>query len=45
MNDEYETTPAYVAVYRVSNFRNCHGAGRGVPETYRNYIGLSLTPI
>jgi len=40
--DEYETTPAYVAVYRVSNFGNCHGAGRGVPETYRNYIGLAL---
>ncbi|KAL3803362.1 hypothetical protein HJC23_009326 [Cyclotella cryptica] len=33
---------AYVAVYRVSNFGNCHGPGRGVPQTYRNYLGLAL---
>lgn len=33
---------AYVAVYRVSNFGNCHGPGRGVPDSYRNYLGLAL---
>jgi len=33
---------AYVAIYRVSNFGNCHGPGRGVPQTYRNYLGLAL---
>lgn len=33
---------AYIATYRVSNFGNCHGVGRGVPETYRNYLGIAL---
>ena len=33
---------AYIAVYRVSNFGNCHGPGRGVPGTYHNYLGLAL---
>ena len=32
----------YVAVYRVSNFGNCHGPGRGVPATFQNYLGLAL---
>lgn len=39
---EYERPPAYIAVYRVSNFGNCHGPGRGVPESIRNYLGLAL---
>ncbi len=33
---------SYIAVYRVSNFGNCHGTGHGVPETYRNYLGIAL---
>ncbi|KAL7441961.1 hypothetical protein ACHAXH_006086 [Discostella pseudostelligera] len=33
---------SYIAVYRVSNFGNCHGPGRGAPETYRNYLGIAL---
>lgn len=33
---------AYIATYRVSNFGNCHGPGRGVPNTYHNYIGIAL---
>ncbi|KAL9187239.1 hypothetical protein ACHAXT_001342 [Thalassiosira profunda] len=33
---------AYVGVYRLSNFANCHGPGRGVPDTYQNYLGLAL---
>ena len=33
---------AYIAVFRISNFGNCHGPGKGVPDTYRNYIGLAL---
>jgi len=33
---------AYLAVYRVSNFGNCHGPGKGVPETFKNYLGLAL---
>ncbi|KAL3778123.1 hypothetical protein ACHAWO_008075 [Cyclotella atomus] len=33
---------AYIATYRVSNFGNCHGPGRGVPATYHNYIGIAL---
>lgn len=36
---------AYVGVFRVSNFGNCHGPGRGVPETYQNYLGLALLDI
>jgi hypothetical protein len=40
-----ETYPAYVAVYRVSNFANCHGVGRGVPETFRSYLGLALLDV
>jgi hypothetical protein len=40
--EEYERPPAYIAVYRVSNFGNCHGPGRGVPESIRNYLGLAL---
>ena len=32
----------YIATYRVSNFGNCHGPGRGVPDTYRNYLGIAL---
>ena len=31
-----------MALYRVSNFGNRHGPGRGVPDTYRNYLGLAL---
>lgn len=42
IDDEYEMPPAYVAAYRVSNFGNCHGPGRGVPDTFRNYLGLAL---
>ncbi|KAL3826907.1 hypothetical protein ACHAXA_005987 [Cyclostephanos tholiformis] len=41
-DDEDLSPPAYVAVYRVSNFGNCHGPGRGRPGTYRNYLGLTL---
>lgn len=33
---------AYIGVYRVSNFANCHGPGLGVPKTYANYLGLAL---
>lgn len=33
---------AYVGVYRVSNFGNCHGPGRGLPPHYLNYLGLAL---
>jgi len=40
--EEYKRPPAYIAVYRVSNFGNCHGPGQGVPESYRNYLGLAL---
>ncbi len=41
--DEIEGGNAsYIAVYRVSNFGNCHGYGHGVPETYRNYLGVAL---
>ena len=36
---------AYIAVFRISNFGNCHGPGKGVPETYRNYLGLALLDI
>lgn len=32
----------YIATYRVSNFGNCHGPGRGVPDTYQNYLGIAL---
>jgi hypothetical protein len=39
---EEKTSASYVGVFRVSNFANCHGPGRGVPETYRNYLGLAL---
>ena len=40
--EEYKRPPAYIAVYRVSNFGNCHGPGRGVPESIRNFLGLAL---
>lgn len=33
---------AYIGVYRVSNFANCHGPGLGVPKTYSNFLGLAL---
>lgn len=33
---------AYIGVYRVSNFANCHGPGKGVPKTYANHLGLAL---
>lgn len=33
---------SYVAVFRVSNFGNCFGPGKGVPDTYQNYLGLAL---
>ena len=33
---------SYIALYRVSNLGNCHGPGRGVPETYWNYLGIAL---
>jgi len=36
---------AYIAVFRISNFGNCHGPGKGVPETYRNYLGLALLDV
>mmetsp|Transcript_12671 Transcript_12671/g.25315 ORF Transcript_12671/g.25315 Transcript_12671/m.25315 type:complete len:613 (-) Transcript_12671:314-2152(-) len=39
---EEDSTVAYVAVFRLSNFANCHGPGRGVPETFRNYLGIAL---
>merc|ERR1712194_905446 len=39
---ESDDVPAYVGVYRVSNFGNCHGPGRGVPKNYQNYLGLAL---
>lgn len=33
---------SYIATYRVSNLGNCHGSGRGVPDTFRNYLGVAL---
>ena len=33
---------SYIAVFRVSNFGNCFGPGKGVPDTYQNYLGLAL---
>jgi hypothetical protein len=33
---------AYIGVFRVSNFANCFGPGRGVPKTYANFLGLAL---
>eukprot|EP00986_Skeletonema_menzelii_P007658 scaffold3016_cov146-Skeletonema_menzelii.AAC.14 len=33
---------AYIGVYRVSNFANCHGPGKGLPKTYANYLGIAL---
>jgi hypothetical protein len=41
VNDGVEEL-SYIATFRVSNFGNCHGPGRGVPDTYRNYLGIAL---
>ncbi|KAL7541302.1 hypothetical protein ACHAXR_010795 [Thalassiosira sp. AJA248-18] len=42
LSEDTNNDVAYVAVYRASNFGNCHGPGRGVPDTYQNYLGLAL---
>ena len=42
MGAHAESKAMYIATYRVSNFGNCHGPGRGVPDTYRNYLGIAL---
>jgi len=39
---EQDSPIAYVAAFRLSNFANCHGPGRGVPKIFRNYLGLAL---
>eukprot|EP00956_Cyclotella_meneghiniana_P034144 scaffold101887_cov62-Cyclotella_meneghiniana.AAC.1 len=42
MHMDVDVGVSYIATYRVSNFGNCHGFGRGVPDTYRNYLGVAL---
>ena len=41
-NNDLDAAAAYIGIFRISNFGNCHGPGKGVPETYHNYIGIAL---
>jgi len=43
LSDDQARAPYYIGVWRISNFSNCFGPGRGIDfKAYRNYIGIAL---